>query len=218
MKLPFWKRPAVTTRQKALRRCALLLVLAAVVSATNLYGFFPRKALHLEEDRRSMARTEVLRRDYMPQVHGSTLFYVSANDDALMVTSVRYNLFGGWYPVFGAITDFTDEPIHAASYQIGYSNDKIPEKIIYAFGYVNDPAIQSVLVNAFLCSGDEETLAASERVEDFFEVDGRRCFACPLVLTAEDRSYIELRLMTEGEDHIALEQLEITERNGTSMG
>ena len=137
------KKAELPRRKKALRRTAAALALLVFMILTNLYGFLPIQALRNQEDRSGVRRTEILRRDYLPQVHPFSLFYLSCNKDVVMLTSMRWNLLGGWYPVYAPVLDCDgSEPVVSGTYSVTYSDSD--QYILYVFGCVNDPDIASV--------------------------------------------------------------------------
>ncbi|MBU5627440.1 hypothetical protein KQI82_11025 [Oscillibacter sp. MSJ-2] len=213
------KKTELSRRKKALRRTAAALALVFFMVLTNLYGFLPIQALRNQEDRSGVRRTETLRRDYLPQVHPFTLFYLSCNEDVVMLTSMRWNLLGGWYPVYAPVLDCDgSEPVVIGEYSVTYSD--LDRYIVYVFGCVSDPDIASLQLSVTDLARDPNGISDTCQVTEFLEAEGHRVFAHPFLLSFEDarERRIKVHADTYRQDGGWIRGFEVPWSGSTSMG
>lgn len=176
------KRPIPCRRKKALYRTALLLLVIFALILTNTYGFLPSQALRNQEDRSGVRKTEVLRWDWLPEVHPFTLYALSRNEDVVMLSSMRWSLLGGFCQVFALTLDCADSPeVTCGTYSIRYGN--LDQAVYYFAGCIHDPDITAVKLSLLTQEG-----APTEEAEisSFLEEDGHRVFAHPFLLSLEE--------------------------------
>ncbi|QNL45322.1 hypothetical protein H8790_04715 [Oscillibacter hominis] len=213
------KKTELPRRKKALRRTAAALALLVFMILTNLYGFLPIQALRNQEDLSGVRRTEILRRDYLPQVHPFSLFYLSCNKDVVMLTSMRWNLLGGWYPVYAPVLDCDgSEPVVSGTYGVTYSDSD--QYILYVFGCVNNPDIASLQLSVTDLSQDPNGITDTCQITEFLEAEGHRVFAHPFLLSFEDmrERRIEVYAGIQLQDGSWAQGFEVPSSGSTSMG
>ena len=93
------RRGKLPTRKRgAMRHAARALILLLVVQYLLHVGLLlPIQAIHMAEEREGVRGTRVLRRLWEPDIYKSTLFYLSASEDAVVLSDARLT-FLGWLP------------------------------------------------------------------------------------------------------------------------
>ncbi len=140
------KKRVETRKRKALRRTLICLAALTVFSALHLYTFTPMQGIRYTEAQRGTGRTRAVARMLPPEELklGRTLFYLTANENAMLMTYVRFHPLMGWADSLGASLDCSEEAdIHAALW--GVSNEDA--SVQYIFGRVDDPRIQALAVS-----------------------------------------------------------------------
>ena len=102
-----------TRKRQALRRLALLAVLAVLLSALHLYNFLPSQALYELEERANTGRTGVVMRQWAAPNTGlellPRLMLLSEKDGVNLLTVMRFSLLLGWTPDTYAAEDCDPE-------------------------------------------------------------------------------------------------------------
>lgn len=145
-------KPIETRRHRALRYTAILVVLLAYMTVADGYKLLPGQAVRYTEETYNLKRTEIVTRLLPPRE--MKLFpaavYLSGNDNALLLSGVRFNLLYGWMDFGGSPLDCSrPAPIHVgawlASRRVG-DGEAIYPQADYLFGRVDDPAVAEVRV------------------------------------------------------------------------
>lgn len=174
-----------TRKHKALRRTLICLAVLVVFSVLHLYTFTPMQGVRYVEAQNRTGRTHVVTRMLPPrELHlWGTLFYLTANENAVLMSDVQFHPLVGWMNSLGAALDCSDDaPIHAGRWSVGHEEAYVQ----YAFGRVDDPDIQSVAVSVEEVryrTGEEvrEELFRTE-IEDarWFQKGDNRYFVIPV--------------------------------------
>ena len=179
------RRGKLPTRKRgAMRHAARALILLLVVQYLLHVGLLlPIQAIHMAEEREGVRGTRVLRRLWEPDIYKSTLFYLSASEDAVVLSDARLT-FLGWLPQFGTALDCTGSaPLHAAERSVSQSGK--PGRHMFFYGRVDDPAIETVELSLRYISGYgrggeknrfEVAVLLTVPEESWIERNGRRYF------------------------------------------
>lgn len=135
-----------TRKHKALRRKLICLAVLAVFSALHLYTFTPMQGIRYTEAQAGAGRTKAVARMLPPKELGlrGTLFYLTANENAVIMCYARFHPLMGWFDTLGAAVDCSEEAaIHAGWWSVG--NDD--EYAQYAFGRVDDSEVSELAVS-----------------------------------------------------------------------
>ena len=146
MKRAEQKKQVETRKRKALRRTLICLAALTVFSALHLYTFTPMQGIRYTEAQRGTGRTRAVAWMLPPEELklGRTLFYLTANKNAMLMTYVRFHPLMGWADSLGASLDCSKEAkLHAALWDV--SNEYA--SVQYVFGRVDDPEIQALTVS-----------------------------------------------------------------------
>lgn len=173
-----------TRKREALRHAVRALILLLVVQYLLHIGLLlPIQAIHMAEEREGVRGTRVLRRLWEPDIYKSSLFYLSASEDAV-VLSDAYLTFLGWLPQFGTALDCTGSAqLYAAERNV--SRNEEPGRHMFFYGRVDDPAIETVELSLRYISGYgregeknryEEAVLLTVPEESWIERNGRRYF------------------------------------------
>lgn len=132
-----------TRKRDALRRAAWALALLLAANALlHLGQLLPIQAIRETEEREGVYHTRVLRRMWVPEVYKTSLFYLTANENALLLGDAHFTYLG-WFPQFGAALDCSGgEPLYAAERTVNRSGHEGTHFFFY--GRVDDPAIETV--------------------------------------------------------------------------
>ncbi len=144
-----------TRRRDALRHVAWALVLLfAANSLLHIGHLLPIQAIRETEEREGVYHTRVLRRMWEPEIYKTSLFYLTANENALLLGDAHLT-FLGWFPDFGVALDCSgDAPLYAAERTVNRSNHEGTHFFFY--GRVDDPAIETVEISLRYISGYDE--------------------------------------------------------------
>lgn len=173
-----------TRRREALRHAAwALLLLLAVQNLLQLGLLLPIQAIHSAEEREGVHGTRVLRRLWEPELYRTSLFYLSANENTLILSDA-YLTFLGWQPMFGSAVDCSaPAPLYAGERSISSGNGSGYQ--LFFYGRVDDPAIETVefslrYIGDFGEAGGgvryQEHIRLSVPEEDWVEEGGHRYF------------------------------------------
>ena len=166
-------------RRRALKRTAITLVLLFCINYIMHIGLLlPRQAVHQIEERKATGWTQVVAREWTPEIHKTHLAYLSQNENATLFSST-YLTFYGWMVGFGVALDCTEEAQAHAGFSTMYRKDN---RSWYFFGRVDDPAVQRVELS--LCREEADAMshpllgAEVRRITDIelMEQSGRRYF------------------------------------------
>lgn len=167
-------------RRRGLRR---LLIAAAAVFLVNrifLIGLlFPIQAIRQGEEREGVGRTNLVCREWAPEIYKTGLVYLTENENVTMLSGARLTLYG-WMDNFGVSVDCTEEaPVHGGWWAMSRQGR---DSLFYVFGRVDDPRIDLLTVQVWY-----EDWAGGELIrrnafswglerEDLLEKDGRYYF------------------------------------------
>lgn len=170
-----------TRKHKALRRTLICLAALSVFSALHLYTFTPMQGIRYTEAQAGAGRTRAAARMLPPKelrLRG-TLFYLTANENAMLMSYVRFHPLLGWADSLGASLDCSEKrDIHAGRWSVSHDDASVQ----YVFGRVDDPEIQnlSVCVEEIRYRTGEEVREELFRTnpEDarWFQKGDNRCF------------------------------------------
>lgn len=177
-------RKLPTRRREALRHAArALILLLAVQNLLHIGLLLPVQAIHMAEEREGVRGTRVLRRLWEPDICKTSLFYLSASENAVILSDA-YLTFLGWLPQFGTALDCTGTaPLYAAERSV--SRHEEPGRHLFFYGRVDDPAIETVELSLRYISGYgrageknryEEAVRLTVPEEGWIERNGRRYF------------------------------------------
>lgn len=175
------KKKLPTRRRRALRCAGAALVLLLLVqNLLHTALLLPIQAVRLKEAQTGVRGTRVVHRQWEPGTYNGTgLFYLTANEEAVMLCDTVLT-FRGWLPVYGALLDCgEDAPLHAAQrflYKVDHPHDGGERQLrgthYFFYGRVDDPDIETVEITLPEGSGlGEEPLAAP-----LFQKNGHRYF------------------------------------------
>ena len=172
-----------TRRREALRHAARALILLLVAQYLLHIGLLPIQAIHMAEEREGVRGTWVLRRLWEPDIYKTSLFYLSASENAVILSDT-YLTFLGWLPQFGTALDCTGgRPLYAAERSV--SRNEEPGRHLFFYGRVDDPAITTVelslrYISSYGRAGEknryEEALLLTVPEKGWIERNGRRYF------------------------------------------
>lgn len=140
------KKNIETRKHKALRRTLICLGVMAVFSMLHLYTFTPMQGIRYVEAQNETGRTRVVTRMLSPgELHlWGTLFYLTANENAVLMSYVQFHPLVGWMNSLGAALDCSDgAPIHAGQWSVGHDDGSA----WYIFGRVDDMNIKQLVVS-----------------------------------------------------------------------
>jgi len=171
-------------------RCAaaalVLLILAQNFLHTAL--LLPIQAVRLAEEQNGVQDTRAVRRQWEPELfNGTALFYLTASDNAVLLTDT-YLTARGWQPRYSGFLDCTeDKPLHAGERIVTRDAGEDAENRYYGthlffYGRVDDPAIETVEIR--LQAPPDYEAAEGETVDlgyllltaPIFQKSGRRYF------------------------------------------
>lgn len=167
-------------RRKGFRRVLIAAATLFLVNRIFLVGLlFPIQAVRHCEEREGTGRTNLVRRDWAPEIYKTGLVYLTENENAVMLSWARLTLYG-WMGGLGVPVDCTEEaPIYGGWWSMSRYGG---ECLYYVFGRIDNPDIASIKVQV-----QYEDLAMGRAVrrtafewgsskEDWLEKDGRRYF------------------------------------------
>lgn len=146
MKKEEQKTKIETRKHKALRRMLICLGVLVIFSVLHLYTFTPMQGIRYTEAQNRTGRTHVVTRMLPPgELHlWGTLFYLTANQNAVLMSYVQFHPFVGWMNSLGAALDCSDgASIHAGQCAMGHGDGSA----WYIFGRVDDLNIKQLVVS-----------------------------------------------------------------------
>lgn len=176
------KQRRMTRRRRALycaaAAAALLILVQGLLRTALLLSI---QAVRLREEQNGVLGTRVLRRLWEPDIYGTSLLYLTANDRAVLFTGTSLTL-QGWQSAPPALLDCTeDRSLHAAAGRVSRKGE--PEARLFFFGRVDDPAVETVELSLRTAAAPgqagEEVLRLTVPEEDWIEQGGRRYFLLP---------------------------------------
>ena len=139
-----------TRKKKAIRRWALVIVLALCSSFVTHFSFLPVQSLRIQEDDRLTGQTKIISRYFESpiKIPGIQMATISESDNALVYCLHSYNLLIGWYPLAGAEVDLSqaEKPVNAAVLHI--SCQKTEESGAVVVGKILDERIRRIDMEA----------------------------------------------------------------------
>lgn len=163
-------------RRKGFRRVLIAAVMLLLVNRIFLVGLlFPIQAVRHCEEREGTGRTNLVRRDWAPEIYKTGLIYLTENEKVTMLSAVRLSFYG-WTEVYGVPVDCTEEaPIHGGWWTL-YRKEEPSQ--FYVFGRIDDPDIDRLnILWTIEGDGDSDMWVVSDSGE-WMERDGRRYFLC----------------------------------------
>lgn len=183
-------KPIETRKHKALRRTAILIFLLAYMTVADGYKVLPFQAVRYTEETYNLERTEVVSRLLPPREMKlfPAMFYLSGNENALLLSGARFHLLYGWLDIGGTPLDCSKKaPIHVGAWLTNRwkGDQETAPRAEYLFGRVNDPAAAEVRVR--LCwkeyVNDQPEYYTDQVITisaaDMQKKDGARYFAVP---------------------------------------
>lgn len=163
-------------RRRTLRRVLMAAATLFLVNRIFLVGLlFPIQAVRHCEEREGTGRTNLVRRDWAPEIYKTGLVYLTENEKVTMLSAVRLSFYG-WTEVYGVPLDCTVEgPIHGGWWTL-YRKEEPSQ--FYVFGRIDDPDIDRLnILWTIEGDGDSDMWVVSDSGE-WMERDGRRYFLC----------------------------------------
>lgn len=163
-------------RRRTLRRVLIAAVTLFLVNRIFLVGLlFPIQAVRRCEERENTGRTNLVCREWTPEIYKTGLVYLTENEKVTMLSAVRLSLYG-WIEVYGVPLDCTEEgPIHGGWWTL-YRKEEPSQ--FYVFGRIDDPDIDRLnILWTIEGDGDSDMWVVSDSGE-WMERDGRRYFLC----------------------------------------
>lgn len=163
-------------RRRTLRRVLMAAVTLFLVNRIFLVGLlFPIQAVRRCEEREDTGRTNLVCRDWAPEIYKTGLVYLTENENVTMLSAVRLSFYG-WIEVYGVPLDCTEEgPIHGGWWTL-YRKEEPSQ--FYVFGRIDDPDIDRLnILWTIEGDGDSDMWVVSDS-EEWMERDGRRYFLC----------------------------------------
>lgn len=144
-----------TRRRDALRHASRALILLLLVQNLLHVGLLlPVQALRETEEREGVCGTKVLRRIWEPDIYKTSLFYLTASENALLLGDVHFTHLG-WFPQFGAALDCTGgAPLYAAERTVSRYGQE--EMYCFFYGRADAPSIETVELSLRYISGYDE--------------------------------------------------------------
>lgn len=185
------RKKRLSTRRRRAAGCAALALILLLLAQSFLHTalLLPIQAVRLGEQRNGVQDTQVVRRQWEPELHsGTALFYLTASDNAVVLSDTRLTV-QGWRPMYSSILDCTeDKPLQAGERIVMLDAGEDAENRwhgahLFFYGRVDDPAIEAVEIRLQV-PPDYET-AEGETVDvgyylllnaPIFKKDGRRYF------------------------------------------
>ena len=173
------KKQVLSRKQLALRRLAIAAVLMVLINHFFLLGLiFPRQCIWKLEEREGARHTSVVTRDWAPEIHKTHLVYLTENDETTLFGSTYLSVYG-WFAGFSVALDCSEEaPLYAGRSYMSRDDGRI----MYFFGRVDDPAIETVEISLRSQEWNEAAQAPFYReirrlsTAKLLEKDGRRYF------------------------------------------
>lgn len=201
----------LTRKRRALRRSILLVAVIALLTITDLYYFFPMQAVKVMADMKDVEQPVVVKRLYGTELprNGYTMRYLIDGEQAVMLCTVGYNPFMGWYDgAYSHVEKEKGRTLHAGleTYQ---KADTVEQ---YLFGRIDDPEITQ-LVLLFRVHIDWEQEYDWQMVtipkEDLFEKDGKHYFLSQKDIGFVDGGWWEFELHGLNEQGSVIETAEV---------
>lgn len=170
------RKRMLSRKRRAFRRILIALAALFLVNHFLLIGLlFPIQAVRHCEERMGTGRTNLVRRDWAPEIYKTGLVYLTENEKVTMLSAVRLSFYG-WTEVYGVPLDCTVEgPIHGGWWTL-YRKEEPSQ--FYVFGRIDDPDIDRLnILWTIEGDGDSDMWVVSDSGE-WMERDGRRYFLC----------------------------------------
>lgn len=152
------KKRVGTRREKTLRRLAAAAALAAVLALSESYCFLPSQAVRNVEENAHTGPTELVADlgGLGLKKTGWSRAYLSANDNAMLITLSRFYGPHGWVDYgMGALDCSEDAPFHVSTYSMSRTREGEDNWKWYIFGRVDDPAGETMSVRTCLMETGE---------------------------------------------------------------
>lgn len=163
------KQTRVSTRKRrALKGMALAVLLVVLVNHIMHIGILlPRLSIHQLEERQGCGWTQVITREWVPEIHKIHIAYLTGNEEAVLLGSTYLTIYG-WMAEFAISLDCSKEsPIHVGESDL-YRDENTVQ---YFFGRVDDPDITSVVISLQAEVWDEETQSGVRQEVQQIHVD-----------------------------------------------
>lgn len=165
-------RRTMSRRGRALRSLALLAVLVLAMQYLELYRFTPGAAIRSRERELGIGRTEELARaDFTDSLDAA----LSAWEDRLLLSELRFDLLGGWRVDNGRLfRRDSSRPVQLEAYVSGNQNSTY----LSLCGWVADPGVEQLALRLRCCCwyGDGADVDVYLTVTDFQSWQGERVF------------------------------------------
>lgn len=124
----------LSSKQRTFLRAALLALFLLVVFTIPLYAPFSAQVVRMNEIHHSTEPTEIIQKGY----EDPWTFYLSANENTLMLTVCGFHPFVGWGLAGWHVLDLTQEwgPVQAGGTIMNYQNTRAS---IHVFGMTTLP-------------------------------------------------------------------------------
>lgn len=163
-------------RRRTARRVLIAAATLFLVNRVFLVGLlFPIQAVRHCEERENTGRTNLVCREWAPEIYKTGLVYLTENEKVTMLSAVRLSFYG-WMEIYGVPLDCTEEaPIHGGWWTL-YRKEEPSQ--FYVFGRIDDPDIDRLnILWTIEGDGDSDMWVVSDSGE-WMERDGRRYFLC----------------------------------------
>lgn len=172
------KKKLETRKHKAIRRTVIFFVWLLLAASCHLYGIFPMQAVRDTEENYNTGRTQAVRRMAPPAEIkvGARLFYLTANEHAVLLSAVQFHPLYGWLDSTGAPLDCSRKaPVYAGVWAVhnGEGESKGVPSAYYIFGRVDEPDIAKLRIRVQYL---DETQSAETYRDAFFMESGRRAW------------------------------------------
>lgn len=135
------KRQKLSSRRKrTFRRVLIAAATLFLVNRILLVGLlFPIQAIRHTEERMGTGRTNLVCREWVPEIYKTGLVYLMENENVTMLSAVRLSLYG-WTEVYGVPVDCEPEaPVHGGWWSLNRGEEG--KSLFYVFGRIDDPDI-----------------------------------------------------------------------------
>ena len=167
-------------RRRTLRRVLIAAVTLFLVNRIFLVGLlFPIQAVRRCEERESTGRTNLVCREWTPEIYKTGLVYLTENEKVTLLSGTRLTLYG-WMDNFGVPVDCSEPAaVHGGWWAMSREGRG---SLLYVFGRVDDPDIDLLTVQVWYedwSSGvpvRRNAFSWGLEREDLLEKDGRYYF------------------------------------------
>lgn len=179
------KKRHPTRRRTALRQTAAAIALLLLLGLLNGGSILPAGVLRSQADRQGCGAVRVVKTvGQLPVGRRCLRLYLSANDNAVMMSTADLSVPWGWMGGSGAVLDCSGEGsrLHTALWTISHEKGRFA----YFFGRVDDPEIQEVSfvygyrdADGDLIRHPLDTSSLTSRRADWARWGGRDYFVIP---------------------------------------